>query len=62
VQNFSEGILLFASSLRKNHLFSFWDSLILSAALEANSDYVVREDMQHNRLLNNNLKIINPFL
>jgi len=62
MQDFSEDILLFASSLRKNHLFSFWDSLILSAALKANCDYIVSEDMQHNQLLNRNLKIINPFL
>jgi len=62
VQDFSEDVLLLASSLRKNHLFSFWDSLILSAALEANCDYVVSEDMQHNQLLNRGLKIINPFL
>ena len=40
--------------------FSFWDSLILSAAHSSGCVIVYSEDMRHNQLVNG-VKIINPF-
>ncbi len=41
--------------------YSNWDSLILASALENNCDILFSEDMQHNQIIENKLKIINPF-
>jgi len=46
IQNFSERILLDASDLRRNLRVSVWDSLIVSAAINADCKYVITEDMQ----------------
>lgn len=54
-------ILVGAADLRKNHKFSFWDSLIVACALKANCSILYSEDMQHGFMINQ-LEIINPFL
>ena len=36
IENFTEDMLLYASELRKEFMVSFWDSLIISAALKSN--------------------------
>ena len=41
--------------------FSFWDSLIVSAAHSSGCVIVYSEDMNHNQLVNG-VKIINPFI
>ena len=41
--------------------FSFWDSLIVSAAHDSGCVIVYSEDMSHNQLVNG-VKIINPFM
>ncbi len=41
--------------------YSFYDSLIITAALHANCEILYSEDLQHGQVINN-LKIINPFL
>ena len=41
--------------------FSFWDSLIVSAAHSSGCVIVYSEDMNHNQLVNG-VKIINPFM
>ena len=41
--------------------FSFWDSLIISAAHSSGCVIVYSEDMNHNQLVNG-VKIINPFI
>lgn len=41
--------------------FSWWDSLIVSAAQIQNCDYLLSEDMQHGQKIGN-LQIINPFV
>ena len=55
-------IYLRAASLRQQKAFSYWDSLIVGAALEAGCETIYSEDMQHLRLVNGSLRIINPFL
>lgn len=52
----------FACKLRSNYNFSYWDSLIIASALNAGSKTIYSEDMQHNLLIENQLKIVNPFL
>jgi len=49
--------------------FSFYDSMIVAAALEANCSILYSEDMQHKQVIKNpekngagKLTIINPFL
>jgi predicted nucleic acid-binding protein len=50
-----------ASRLRSQQAFSYWDSLIVSAALEAGCTLLYSEDMQHGQLVEGQLRIINPF-
>ena len=42
--------------------FSFYDSLIISAALETNSRILYSEDLRHGQIIENRLTIINPFI
>jgi predicted nucleic acid-binding protein len=57
----SVGVFLRASELRKQHAFSYWDSLIVAAALEAGCKTIYSEDMQHGQLIDGQLTIVNPF-
>ena len=57
----NQKILLTASDLRARYSFSFWDGLIVASALAANAEILYSEDMQHGLLIENKLKIINPF-
>lgn len=56
-----------ASTLRlgcqiaNRYKFHFYDSLIISAALETSCKILYSEDMQHNQIIENQLRIINPF-
>ena len=58
----NQTIILKASDIRSKHDFSFWDSMLLASALEANADNFYSEDMQDGFVLDNKLKIINPFI
>jgi predicted nucleic acid-binding protein len=51
-----------AFNLRQQQKFSFWDSLIVASALENECSIIYTEDLQHNQLIENKLKIINPFI
>lgn len=42
--------------------FSYYDSLIVASALEAGCKTLFSEDLQHNQLIENQLRIINPFV
>jgi predicted nucleic acid-binding protein len=57
----TEVVLLKASRLREQYSLSYWDSMICSAALESHCDILLTEDMQHGLLIEDRLKIINPF-
>jgi predicted nucleic acid-binding protein len=41
--------------------FSFYDSLIIAAALECKCRYLYSEDLQHKQIIENTLTIINPY-
>lgn len=50
-----------ALKLKDRYQFQYYDALIVATALENNCTVVYSEDMQHDMLIDGNLKIINPF-
>lgn len=52
--------LMSASDFEERARFSFWDALIVVAALKANAARLATEDMQHGRRIRG-LEIVNPF-
>lgn len=50
-----------ALALADSHGFSFYDALVVAAALEAGCNALFTEDLQHGRTISG-LTIINPFL
>lgn len=55
-------VFLLASELREQLSVSYWDSLILAAALQAHVPILYSEDLQHGQRIHNQLLILNPFL
>ena len=51
-----------AVGLAKTYGFSFYDALIVAAALKAKCTVLYSEDMQHGRIVEDQLEIRNPFL
>ena len=60
IQDFTKETLLKASLLREQYAISYWDSLIVSAALESNCHLLISEDMQDGQKIKN-LTIRNIF-
>jgi predicted nucleic acid-binding protein len=58
--NISQHVL--ASRLRDSYSLSYWDSLIIAAALDAGCTTLFSEDMQHGQKFESYLTIINPFI
>lgn len=58
--NKSETIIK-ACEIANRYNFSFYDSLIIAAALECDCTILYSEDMQHKQVIENKLTIINPF-
>jgi predicted nucleic acid-binding protein len=50
-----------AVRLVARYQLSHWDSLIVAAALLAGCETLYSEDLQHNQLFDDRLRIINPF-
>jgi len=61
VVQLSKPLLLKAAALREQYALSFWDSLIVSSALHADTSVLYSEDMQDGLVVENRLRIINPF-
>jgi predicted nucleic acid-binding protein len=53
--------IFLACDVAKRYGFSFYDSLIIAAALENNCTILYSEDLQHNQVIEQRLRIINPF-
>ena len=51
-----------AIKLKERYGFSYFDSAILSSAIEAGCDTLYSEDLQHGQTIENQLRIINPFI
>ena len=50
-----------AWEIQDQYAYSWWDSLVIAAALFLDCDYLLSEDMQHGQSFGK-LKIINPFI
>ncbi len=48
-------------TIASQYKYSFPDSLIVATALEYHCDILFSEDMHHDQLIENQLRIINPF-
>jgi predicted nucleic acid-binding protein len=51
-----------ALQIQKAHKYSYWDCLIIASALENNCSTLYTEDMQDGHVIENRLKIVNPFV
>jgi predicted nucleic acid-binding protein len=58
----TESQFLLASRLRESLALSYWDSLIVAAALEAGCVTLYTEDMQHGQVIDGCLTLVNPFV
>ena len=50
-----------ALEIMDTYKYSFWDSLIMASAIESNCTILYTEDCQHNQVVENQLRIVNPF-
>jgi predicted nucleic acid-binding protein len=50
-----------AMHVKRRYKYSYYDSLIIASALENNCSILYTEDMQHGQIIEDSLKIINPF-
>jgi len=57
----TQSLIFRALKLHFKYKFSFFDSQIIIAALEAKCNILYSEDMQDGQIIENSLKIINPF-
>jgi len=48
--------------IREKYHFSWWDSLVLTSALENECSILYSEDLQHKQIIESSLKIMNPFV
>lgn len=48
--------------IKKAYNYSYWDCLIIASALENNCSILYTEDMQDRYVIENRLKIVNPFV
>ena len=61
VQSLTPNDVVAASFLEQRHQLSFWDALILQAALLAGAKKLLSEDLQHGRSIDG-VRVENPFL
>ncbi|MBL7906267.1 MAG: PIN domain-containing protein [Bacteroidales bacterium] len=54
--------IIHACEIKDKYRYSFYDSLIIASALEAGCNSLYSEDMQHNQMIENTLRILNPFI
>jgi predicted nucleic acid-binding protein len=62
IVNFSTITQIKAVSIKEKYKFQYYDSLIIATALENSCTILYSEDMQHDQIIENQLKIINPFM
>ena len=53
--------ILSALELKKRYQYSFYDCLVISAALDSNCKVLLSEDMQNGQIIGGKLQIMNPF-
>ena len=50
-----------ALEIKERYGYAFFDCLMLSSALEGNCEVIFSEDMSDGQVINNTVKIVNPF-
>lgn len=58
----TERTIIEACKVAQQYGFSFYDSLIIASAIESNCVMLFSEDMNNGQIIDNKLKIVNPFL
>ncbi len=61
IVNFSLTTQIKAIKIKEKYKLQYYDSLILATALENGCTILYSEDMQHEQMIENQIKIINPF-
>ena len=51
-----------AMSIKEKYGYSYWDSLVVASALNNSCSILYTEDLQDGQIIENKLKIVNPFL
>lgn len=51
-----------ALRIHEKYRFSFWDSLVIVTAIKNKCKILYTEDLQHNQLIEEKLRVINPFV
>jgi predicted nucleic acid-binding protein len=54
--------VLKAIDINERYKYSYWDSLLIATALINSCQVLYSEDMQHNQLIENKLRIVNPLI
>jgi predicted nucleic acid-binding protein len=62
VQSLTTKHVIDAFRIVKRYQFSFWDSLIVAAALDMQCSVLYTEDLHHGQWIDNTLEIRNPFV
>ncbi|WP_426993231.1 PIN domain-containing protein [Methylomonas sp. CM2] len=62
IQTIQVTTIRFAHRLKLKYGFSYWDSLIVASALEADCRQLYSEDLQHGQVIEDRLTVINPFV
>ena len=60
VHTITTGDILEAADLEERHSLSFWDALIVVAAIRSGAERILSEDLQHDRTIGG-VRIENPF-
>ena len=47
--------------IKEKYGYSWWDSMVLTSALEHDCEILYSEDMQSNQIIEDRLRIVNPF-
>ena len=55
------GTIVHATRLAQRYGFSWFDALIVAAALECGCETLYSEDLQHGQLIEQSLRVVNPF-
>jgi len=68
IMNYTEVLPVDETTVRKSadiairYQLSNWDALIIASSILSGCEILYSEDMQHEMIVDNSLKIINPFL
>ena len=61
IQAINTAEVIQALEINTKYNYSYWDSLIVATALLGKCSIIYSEDMQHNQLIDNKIRILNPF-